>query len=247
MEDKMHKLTIFNFLIDPIKKEKQLFSKIIKLKNHELIRSALFLIYGSKKVERWKPVNIKECKKEIEMMAKKCSRVMSNKLEVYIFPTVDEFVIKKMNGVCGFSNWKNKMLLGIFRCKGWRQALRNAFCHELAHALALNFNNRITLADDIVFEGIAENFREHFVGGKGFISISEKKAKKIFSEIKSRLNMVDDKLYQELFFGGGRYPLWSGYAIGYYIVKNYLKKSKLKDWNEIIKIPPKTIIKEALL
>ena len=76
--------------------------------------------------------------------------------------------------------------------------------------------------------------------------ISEKEILKIFNEIKNRLNSKNNKFHKEVFYGTGKYPLWSGYAIGYYIVKEYLKKQKKVNWSKIIKTKPRVILNEFL-
>jgi len=49
----------------------------------------------------------------------------------------------------------------------------------------------------------------------------------------------------QVFFGvKNKYPLWGGYAMGYYIINQYLKKFKILNWNKIVKINPKKILQE---
>lgn len=138
--------------------------------------------------------------------------------------------------------------IGGFGTDNWRKSLQNIVCHEFAHAVSLNFNNRNTIGDDVVFEGIAEHFREDLMGaGKSpwVQSISEKEAKQIFQEIKPKIKINSNALYRELFFGTGKFPLWSGYAIGYYLVGNYLNKCARKNWVEIFTKQPTEIIEKS--
>lgn len=182
----------------------------------------------------------------IKLTIKQCSSVITKKISIFIFSTHDIFVIRRMSGVAGFSDMKNLIILNVSVTKDWEKALRETVAHETAHALALNYNKRITLGDNLVFEGIAEHFREQFLGGgraRWVKSLSKKQAKIIFNKIKKSLGSKSDKLYWELFFGTGKYPLWAGYAIGYYLVNEYLKKQDKVDWKKIIKVSPSEVIK----
>ena len=71
------------------------------------------------------------------------------------------------------------------------------------------------------------------------------KGNKIFPKIEDKLNSRNQQLYYDLFFGSKKYPLWSGYSIGYYIVQNYLNKQKKINWNKIIRLDPQIILKES--
>ncbi|MBU1198403.1 MAG: DUF2268 domain-containing protein [Nanoarchaeota archaeon] len=191
--------------------------------------------------------NKKELLKNIKQAFRKCSPFIIEKVTVLIFSTDDKFVIRKMNGIAGFSNMKNLIILNIHPTKGWQKALRETFIHEIAHVLTPKYHSKIiTLRDYLVFDGLAEHFREHFLGGRKAVwvkSISEKQAILIFNKIKKYLDSKSDDLYRKLFFGTGKYPLWAGYAIGYYVVEKYLKKQGKLNWKSLFRTPTRTIIK----
>lgn len=193
--------------------------------------------------------NKKELIRNIKEALNLCSSVITRKITISIYPTDDRFIIEKMKGVGGFSSQKNTILIYIHATRGWQKAVRETVAHELAHALALNYNKRTTLRDHLVFEGVAEHFRKHFLGGEKavwVISISKKQAKLFFNKIRRYLNSESDSLYRKLFFGTEKYPCWAGYAIGYYVVEAYLKKQDKVDWKKIIKTSPNTIMKSFL-
>ncbi|KKS53549.1 MAG: hypothetical protein UV19_C0008G0009 [Parcubacteria group bacterium GW2011_GWA2_42_28] len=165
--------------------------------------------------------------------------VKSKKLYVFVFPTFDEFVKEKLTGVSGYSFWKNTIIIHIFPGGYSDKEIGETLCHEFAHAVSLNYNEIRTLLDQIIADGIAEHFREEAVGGgksPWAASIDRDKAKNIFNEIKNCLDSEDWNIRNEIFYGSGRYPNWSGYSIGYYIIEDFLSKHRELSWNDVIKI-----------
>lgn len=186
----------------------------------------------------------------IEKTIKKCLSVVNaaKPVHIFIFPTFSEFVKEKMNGVTGYSPWRNTILIYINPVNGWDISLKNAICHEFAHAIAQNYNELRTILDQLVFDGIAEHFREAVVGGgraPWAQALTEDEAKKILGEIRGLLDSDDNKVRREIFYGAGRYPLWAGYSIGYYIADSFLKSQESTDWNGILKISPERIFEES--
>ncbi len=168
-------------------------------------------------------------------------------LDIFIFPTYNIFIKEKMDGVAGYTSYKNTILIYINPVDNWKIALRETICHEFAHAITLNYNERKSVLDDIIFEGAAEHFREYIVnGGKSqwSSSITKEKAKKILLDIKNKLNSKNYKISQELFFGTGKYTLWAGYAIGYYLIEYYLKNKEKINWKNIFMTLPRKIFDE---
>ena len=203
-----------------------------------------WLVFG-KTCAKWETIDSKEVMKEIRKTLDELNFVINERtINIFVFPTVDEFVIKEMDGVSGFSAWKNTILIGIYPSHDWRSHLRNTICHELAHAISLNFIARKTLLDDLIFEGVAEHFREKIIGGKSkwVNTVDRAKCKKILSEISDKMNDADDKLYADLFYGTGKYPRWAGYSIGYHIVDSYLNNKKDIDWISIFMTNPADIM-----
>jgi uncharacterized protein YjaZ len=204
-----------------------------------------FSIFGSKQV-LWKQPDEKELKKSIQSAIKCCKPILFKKLTIFVFPTVNEFIVKKMGGVSGFTPWKNVIVLNVYPGKQWKREVRNTVVHEASHAMMLNIQKPSTVMDDLVFEGIAEHVREELVsGGKTpwITAISKKEAKDIFNEIKDKIGYQNRKLSKDLFFGTGKYPLWAGYTIGYHLVEEYLKKTK-KNWLEIMRQSSKKIVSQ---
>ncbi len=249
---------VYSFLEDPTVPKKEFISKIINripfiegigfAGYKSIIALEKFLLWSiyDDSERLWKPIVFNDCIKQIRTVLEKCYTFIGGiTIRIFLFPTIDTFTISKMDGVSGFTPWKNTILLNIFHTKGWKRTLRNTICHELAHAIALNFNSRRTVQDNLIFEGVAEHFREEILNhntAPWVKSISKEKAREIVDKIKHQFKKEDDNLCRLLFFGGGEFPIWSGYAIGYYIVEAYLNKLDTNDLNELFRMPPSEII-----
>ena len=107
--------------------------------------------------------------------------------------------------------------------------------HELGHAARLGKNNEWmnTLFDGIISEGIATYFGTEFAKNnsdkqfftKAMLERSDEENERILNELRGNL---EDKNYdyQTIFFtGNDKLPRWSGYSLGYYLVKKYLEKT----------------------
>lgn len=107
--------------------------------------------------------------------------------------------------------------------------------HELCHAARWGKNDEWmnTLFDGIISEGVATYFGTEFAKNnsekqfftRAMLERSDEENERILNELRGNL---DDKNYdyQTIFFtGNDKLPRWSGYSLGYYLVKNYLEKT----------------------
>jgi len=210
-----------------------------------------FVVFGA---EKFIPRDCLEINKKIvsNIITKVLHRCISlfdkEIIKIFVFPTFNNFVVEKMNGVCGFCTNKNVILLTLAPVGKWRLSLESAVAHELAHALSPYYDmSKISIGEGLIFDGIAEHLREHFIDGEKAIWVkkfSKQEAIKFFNKLKPYLEVRDIDFYKEVFFGAGKYPLWVGYAAGYYLVGAYLKNKKPVNWKEIIKADPKKILDE---
>lgn len=206
-----------------------------------------------KKYPKIKGLNT-ECRKIINNSLEKIKEFFDGDLFIYVFPTNNSFVINKMGGSTGITTNKNTIYLEIFPTKNWKKEFESTIIHEMVHVIMkYEYNRKNSVGEALIHDGMAENFRESLLGGREPFTkaISKKKAIEIFEELKPILSKEDtDELHAEIFFGAGKYPLWSGYTIGYYLVKDYLKEkygSRNKtNWKEVFNTKPREILNDVV-
>lgn len=222
-------------------------------KTKELLRNSLkFNIFGE--TEEVNLPDLSKYKEElvnkIEETLKKCNELVKMPdLFIFIFPNQDPFIEENMFGSFGF--WVHGSAIHLYintKAKGWLDNLKKSTAHEVAHVISGSKFKMETILEGLIFDGVAEHFREKAVGGETAPwskAIPEKKSKKILKDLEDNklLNKKDYKLYQDLFYGKNEYPNWAGYTIGYVIIKEILENSD-KKIEEIIKISPKNLFKE---
>ena len=187
----------------------------------------------------------------IKEIISECRRISKNKskLAIHIFPSYNKFINTQMSGVSGYTSNSRNVLIFISPQKDLQTALENTLAHEFAHSIAFKYHKWQSLLDCLIFEGLADNFRESVMGGKPApwsIALSQTNARKTFIKLKKFLNSKNENLYSQVFLGySNKYPLWSGYAIGYQIMKSYFKHNKNKSWQEVFRLRPWEILKQS--
>ena len=112
---------------------------------------------------------------------------------------------------------------------------REMLVHELCHAARWGKNDEWmnTLFDGMISEGVATYFGTEYAKNnnekqfftKTILERSDEENERILNELRGNL---DDKHYDynTIFFtGNDKLPRWSGYSLGYYLVKKYLEKT----------------------
>lgn len=172
---------------------------------------------------------------------KKCSDVLPGGItSIFVFPTFSQFVKEEMSGTFGYVPWPDTILIFINPAHlQYGKALSETVGHEFNHAVFLRDKKCASLSDSLIFEGLAEHFREQVIGGdqapwtKIFgLDLAEN----IFSEMKlaNLLQSTDPEIRRGVFFGDEKHIRWTGYAIGYYIVKSFLENNPSLNWKEIM-------------
>ena len=171
--------------------------------------------------------------------------------EEYVFPKlkvnwdIDLLITNRLydiiipeDGVGGRTRTSDFIEFAVNEEKATENLISEMVAHELCHAARWGKNDEwiSTLFDSMISEGIATYLEAEFVKdreektvfSKTILERTDDENKKIFEELRDQLdsNYYD---YNTIFFNGNdRLPRWSGYSLGYYLVKKYLEKTNKK-------------------
>jgi uncharacterized protein YjaZ len=187
-------------------------------------------------------------------------------ITILVFPWLapfDEFD-KQMGYVNGFAAGNNTINIYLEPGKLSEEFLAATIAHEYNHLVffhhhpSLDPNHPKTEAriiDVLIWEGLAETFSELIVGKKVspiIGNITELEAREALekmrheNKLKAKISDEDSTLYEDIFFGAdGKYKRWTGYTIGYHVVKEYLNKEQNISWARIIKMDPEEIFSQS--
>ena len=167
--------------------------------------------------------------------------------EEYVFPKlkidwdIDVLVTNRLydllipeDGVGGLTTTADFIEFAVNQEKATEYLISEMLVHELCHAARWGKNNeRITsLFDGIISEGIATYFEAKFIKNrnertiftKTILGRSDEENEKILDQLRDRLDS-NEYDYNAIFFtGNNKLPRWSGYSLGFYLVKKYLEK-----------------------
>jgi hypothetical protein len=168
--------------------------------------------------------------------------------EEYVFPKlkidwdIDVLITNRLydllipeDGVGGLTITADFIEFAVSQEKATEYLISEMLVHELCHAARWGKNNeRITsLFDGIISEGIATYFEAEFIKNRNertvfiqtILERSNEENEKILDQIRDSLNS-NKYNYGEIFFtGNNMLPRWSGYSLGFYLVKKYLEKT----------------------
>lgn len=201
-------------------------------------------------------VERKEIEKIIRSTVLKCNQVLPVPAKNYIFvlPYFPAEEDKVFEGVMGFTPY-NCVFYIFLEPKSWTPtSLANTVAHELNHAIFFYNHDKdfddYTLLDSMIMEGLAENFRERVLGGESApwaIALTRDEAFKTLQSMNGEtLTSQDQDLESRILFGDETYPRWTGYSIGYWLIKELLNKEKNTDWQAIMKMSAHDILNRVL-
>ena len=182
-------------------------------------------------------------------------------MRIFFYPWETEHKKSDMGGVAAFSPFKNTMHLWINpKNSKWRNLAKETIFHEQSHAylynhnkIYLNWTQNLNLCNWMISEGLAENYAKSVTGGivwKGkfknkWFGFTKKECQDIFKNLGQKIKISEDKDWSEMesiMFGGRNYKRLTGYAIGYWIVSDYMTKNNVdiksvhhKSFDEILK------------
>lgn len=142
------------------------------------------------------------------------------------------------NGAGGYTFSADFIRINIDDKKATENLISENVVHELCHAARWGKNDEWikSLFDGLIFEGLACTLEAEFVKDKSektlFIRTiferPDKENEKILAEIRNKLDS-NEYNYDEIFFNGNdNLPRWSGYSLGFYLVKKYFEKTDKK-------------------
>ena len=142
------------------------------------------------------------------------------------------------NGAGGYTFSADFIRINIDDKKATKNLISENVVHELCHAARWGKNDEWTknLFDGIIFEGLACVLEAEFVKDKSektlfiktILERTDKENEKILSELREQLDSNDYDYDMVFFNGNDKLPRWSGYSLGYYLVKKYLEKTNKK-------------------
>ena len=226
--------------------------------NEKSLHDGILQYLGNAGIGQYKqlPVAQKEkIQKQIEETLSKCNKVLPVPTKNYVFvfpylPTQEDEVFRGVMGVARYS-----CVLHIFLSPDqWSsQALADTVAHELNHTIFYyhhydDFNN-YSLLDEMLVEGLAENFREQVIDetpAPWAVALDKEKAfESLHSMNKKTLESKDRDLIKGVLFGDDVHERWTGYSIGYWLVKELIRKKPDLPWSEIMKLRSHEIVEIA--
>ena len=146
-----------------------------------------------------------------------------------------DFLVIPEDGVGGYTYAGDFIVLALDLKNMSIPRFKEMLVHELGHAARWGKNDEWmnTLFDGMISEGVATYFGTEFAKNnsekqfftRAMLKRSDEENERILNELRGNL---DDKNYdyQTIFFTGNDKLLrWSGYSLGYYLVKKYLEKT----------------------
>lgn len=187
--------------------------------------------------------NLKDFTTTIEKTVKEAEQYVFPKLKVNW--DIDLLVTNRLydilipeDGVGGRTRTSDFIEFAVNEEKATENLISEMLVHELCHAARWGKNDEWinSLFDGMVSEGIATYLEAEFVKDrkektlfiKTILSRTDEENKEILGGLRRQLdsNYYD---YEMIFFNGNdEIPRWSGYSVGYYIVKKYLEKTGKK-------------------
>ena len=146
-----------------------------------------------------------------------------------------DFLVIPEDGVGGYT-YASDFIISALDLKSMSiPRFKEMLAHELCHAARWGKNDEWmnTLFDGMISEGVATYFNAEFAKNnsekqfftKTILERSDEENERILNKLRGNL---DDKNYDynTIFFtGNDKLPRWSGYSLGYYLVKKYLEKT----------------------
>lgn len=190
-------------------------------------------------------------KDQIEATAEKCNSLLPIPTKNFVFvfpfsPTIDDAVFGGTMGVAPYS-----CVLHVYLSldKWTPETLSDTIAHELNHTIFYYHHydefGHYTLQDEILIEGLAENFREKITNPKispWASAVERGEVKEILESMRDILLLKDQNTIKGVLFGNSKYKRWTGYSVGYWIAKKFIEDNPNMSWEQIMKTPVSVMI-----
>jgi len=220
----------------------------------DLLKQGLLDHVGNGSIEQYKEIS-EEQKLEIEKTISETIEKCNDKLPIptknfiFVHPYFTTEDDKVFDGVMAVAVYSCVFHLFVNLNEYSKKSIENTVAHELNHTIYYyhhydDFNN-YTLLDEILLEGLAENFREQYFNpevSKWAGALNKDEAFEILKELKDILESRDQKVIKEFLFGNDKYQRWTGYSVGYWLVKEFINRNKNLSWDELMKTNLKRFI-----
>lgn len=175
-------------------------------------------------------------RKEVWKQIQKQYMILKNEwngpnIKIFIFPLEERnrFVMEKLGGKMGVS-FTDKILIFLSSIVDL-EGINALLTHEYHHACRLSAlsleEEKVSLLDSLIIEGLAELAVEHRCGEKALAKWTSLYSEQQIAELwentfTNNLMLRGKKNHQPYLYGSSmhRIPLWAGYAMGYEIVKS---------------------------
>ena len=218
------------------------------------LRKGLLQHIGQGDTSQYRKLSTKEketIKRTVHATIQKCDKKLPipTKNFIFVFPWFPTKEDVAFEGSFGFAAYSCVLHIFIAPDIFTQKSLANSVAHEINHTISFYYHfdryNKWSLLDYIVNEGLAENFREevlHTSSAPCAVALTRKEAFEILISIRPLLHSKKSVICQNILFGNAKYKQWTGYSIGYWLVKEFRKKNKKLPWKEVIKIKPEDIL-----
>ena len=189
--------------------------------------------------------------KTIKETVLRCNKVLPVPTKIFIFvlpylPTKKDRVFR---GVMGLACYSCVFHIFVSPDEWTSAALIDTVAHELNHTIYYYYHyndfGNYTLLDEMILEGFAENFKEHTIHTPPSAWATAMDKESAYSALQSMSDILfskDPGVIQGVLFGCDRYKRWTGYSVGYWIIKNFIEKNKHLSWKEMMKIDSQSIL-----
>lgn len=203
---------------------------------------------GKGSLDGYRPISPEEkseIKKTISETITACNEELSipTKNFIFVHPFFPDEDAKVFDGVMGVTVYSCVFHLFVDLQDYKKQSLVDTVAHELNHTIFYyhhfeNLNN-FSLLENIVMEGLAENFKEEYFTPETTPwagALEKEEAFAILEDFQESFDVRDYERIQKFLYGGEEKKRWTGYSAGYWLTKGFIAENSDLSWNEIMKL-----------